>query len=204
MGAFVRNDGCKCEYLDELVKDWNSKLCMLSYSAFASGFKKTLCYFMRTILEISNLLLPTENTIFEIDSYQQLQVEVYAMKKNGSYYLYQLETRYGGLTIPISHEHAEVEYNNSRRITTELTSLITYQQMAVDELAIKKIKLVIKKRITCTKNVMEYLKDNMSKRLLQLSTKKGVSNWLTMLLIAEYGFELSKQHFCDSISLKYR
>ena len=43
---------------------------------------------------------------------------------------------------------------------------------------------------------MEHLKDNMSeksKRLLQLSTEnKGVSNWPTMLSIAEYGFELSK------------
>ena len=42
-----------------------------------------------------------------------------------------------------------------------------------------------------------------SKRLLQLSTENGVSNWLTMLHIAEYGFELSKQQFWDSISLRY-
>ena len=53
---------------------------------------------------------------------------------------------------------------------------------------------------------MEHLKDNMSeksKRLLQLSAEKGVSNWLTMLPIAEYGFGLSKQQFWDSISLRY-
>ena len=39
---------------------------------------------------------------------------------------------------------------------------------------------------------MEHLKVNMSeksKRPLQLSTEKGVSNWLTMLPIAEYGSE---------------
>ena len=50
---------------------------------------------------------------------------------------------------------------------------------------------------------MEHLKGNMfkkSKRLLQLITEKGVSNWLTMLPIAEYGFELSKQNFWDSFS----
>ena len=53
---------------------------------------------------------------------------------------------------------------------------------------------------------MEHLKDNMhekSKRLLQFSTEKGVSYWFTMLPIAEYGFELSKQKFWDSISLRY-
>ena len=53
---------------------------------------------------------------------------------------------------------------------------------------------------------MEHLKENMSKkskRLLRLSTKKGVSNWLTMLSITKYGFELSKQQFWDSICLRY-
>ena len=77
----------------------------------------------------------------------------------------------------------------------------------MDELSIKKIKLEIKNEKENTyKHIMEHLKDNMSeksKRLLQLSTEKGVSNWLTMLPIAEYGFELSKQQFWDSISLRY-
>ena len=53
---------------------------------------------------------------------------------------------------------------------------------------------------------MEHLKENMSKkskRLLRLSTKKGVSNWLTMLSITKYGFELSKQQFWDSVCLRY-
>ena len=53
---------------------------------------------------------------------------------------------------------------------------------------------------------MEHLKENMSKkskRLLRLSTKKGGSNWLTMLSITKYGFELSKQQFWDSICLRY-
>ena len=49
----------KREYVDDLVKDWNSQLCILStiaesqpqaaYSAFVSGFKNKLSYFMRTI-----------------------------------------------------------------------------------------------------------------------------------------------------------
>lgn len=40
---------------------------------------------------------------------------------------------------------------------------------------------------------MEHLKNNISeksKRLLQLSAEKGVSNCLTKLPITEYGFEL--------------
>lgn len=41
-----------------------------------------------------------------------------------------------------------------------------------------------------------------SKVLLELSTGKDVFNWLIMLPFTEYGFEPSKQHFWDSISLR--
>ena len=88
--------------------------------------------------------------------------------------LLSLPTRYGGLAIPVFHEQAEVEYIKSRRITTELASLITDQQMEykVDEVAIKKIKLQIKnEKENRYKNVMEHLKDNMSEKSKRLLTK---------------------------------
>ena len=47
------------------------------------------------------------------------------------------------------------------------------------------------------------LKNENDKRLLELSTQTGVSNWLTVLPITEFGFELSKQQFWDSIRLRY-
>ena len=72
-------------------------------------------------------------------------------------------------------------------------------EYTVDKLAIKKIKLEIKKeKQNVYKYIMEHLKENMSeksKRLLHLSTEKGVSNWLTMLPTAEHGSELLKQQF---------
>ena len=39
------------------------------------------------------------------------------------------------------------------------------------------------------------------KRLVDISTLTGVSNWLTVLPITEFGFELPKQQFWDSIRL---
>ena len=45
--------------------------------------------------------------------------------------------------------------------------------------------------------------NNKEKRLVDISTLTGVSNWLTVLPITEFGFELSKQQFCDSIRLRY-
>ena len=62
----------KREYVDDLVKDWNSQLLMstvvesqpqAAYSPFVSGFKNKLSCFMRTIPDISNLLIPIEDTI---------------------------------------------------------------------------------------------------------------------------------------------
>ena len=37
--------------------------------------------------------------------------------------------RYSGLTIPILHELAETEFENPRKITSELTPLIIYQSI---------------------------------------------------------------------------
>ena len=45
--------------------------------------------------------------------------------------------------------------------------------------------------------------NNKEKRLENISTLTGVSNWLTVLLITELGLELSNQQFWDSIRLRY-
>ena len=45
--------------------------------------------------------------------------------------------------------------------------------------------------------------DEKEKRLVKISTEKGLSNWLTMLPITEHSFELSKQQFWDSVRLRY-
>ena len=41
------------------------------------------------------------------------------------------------------------------------------------------------------------------KRLTKISTERAVSNWPTMLSITEHSFELLKQQFWDSVSLRY-
>ena len=38
---------------------------------------------------------------------------------------------------------------------------------------------------------------------MDITALTGVSNWLTVLPITEFGFELSKQQFWDSIRLRY-
>ena len=148
MGSIAGSEIYKRKYVDDLVKDWNSLLCILptvaeiqsqaAYSAFVSGFKNKLSYFMRTIPDISNLLIPIEDTIRN-RFIPAITGERICNKEERR--LLFLPTRYGGLIISIFLEQADVEYSNSRRITAERTSLITVQQMeyTVDELAIKNL-----------------------------------------------------------------
>ena len=218
LGAIVESGNYKRGYFDGLVKAWNSQLCMLStvlesqaqaaYSTFVNGFKNKLSYFMRTIPNISNLLLPIKDT-----TRNQFIPAITGGRicNEEEHKLLSLPTRYEESANKIYHKQAEVEYNTSWRITTELKSLITVQQMeyTVDKLAIKKIRNQKQKRDSVHKchgdnmKILCYLKDNMSEKseqLLQLSTGKEIYNRFTVLHIAEYGFEMSKQHFWDSIS----
>ena len=100
MGAIVGSDGYKREYVDKLVNDWNNKPCILStvaesqlqaaYSAFMSGYKNKLSYFLRTIPDISNLLLPVEDTIRN-RSMPAITGGRICNEEAMSYYLYQLD-----------------------------------------------------------------------------------------------------------------
>ena len=111
MGAIVGSEIYKREYADDLVKDWNSQLRILStiaesqpqaaYSAFVSGFRNKLSYFMRTIPDISNLLIPIEDTIRNRFIPGITGGPICNKEERG---LLSLPTRYGGLAIPIFHE----------------------------------------------------------------------------------------------------
>ena len=52
------------------------------------------------------------------------------------------------------------------------------------------------------KNTKGHQKINKEKRRVDISTLTGVSNWLTVLPITEFGLELHKQQFWDSRRLR--
>ena len=128
LGAAIGSTKYRDEYVKDLVKNWDNQLTILSIIAetqllaaclaFATGFKRKLNYFLRTIPNILNLLLPIERNIWS----------KFIPAVTGSYIcndkervLISLPTRYGGLAIPIFHETAEIEFMNSIKILSELT-----------------------------------------------------------------------------------
>ena len=90
---------------------------------------------------------------------------------------------------------------NSNKVISELRAY------DIIEDNLKKLKTEIKEPIKGKyKHVIERLtkkRNHKEKRLVDISTLSGVSYWLTVLSITEFGFELSKQPFWDSIRLQY-
>ena len=109
---------------------------------------------------------------------------------------------------PIFHETVEIESMNSSKTTLELTALIKQQSLQYD---------IIKDNLKKLKNEKEFKGWKLQKRHRKINNKNEWqrktscgyinSNWsfklLTILPITEFGFELSKQQFWNSIRLQY-
>ena len=123
--------------------------------------------------------------------------------------LLSLPARFGGLGIPLFHENAGIEFENSRKLTLSLTDLIKDQSVlySVNGIEQKKIKTTIKtERENTHKNVLNTLQNRLNENQLRLNSinhEKGVSSWLTSYRISDHGFDLRKHQFWDSPRLRY-
>ena len=107
LGTVIGNHLYKEKYVSELVTNLNNQLQLLSkiaetgpqsaYATFVSGFRSRLTYFIRTIPDINELLLPLEHTIRQkfIPAITGGQI-----CSDNEIVLLSLPTRYGGLNIP--------------------------------------------------------------------------------------------------------
>ena len=113
------------------------------------------------------------------------------------------------MNIPFFHETANFEYKDSRIITKQLTNLIINQDpiYTVNSSEVSKLKSKIKaEKEERYKNILLTLEESFTrnqKRLNETNREKRVSNWLLVLPMVENGFDLTKQQFWDSITLRY-
>ena len=138
--------------MKDLAKDWNQHVLLSSiaeshpqaaYSAFVSGFKSKLNYFIRTILGISQFLYPFDETVR--NKFVPAVTGAHICSNNEQRLL-SLPTRYDWLTVPIFYELAETEFESFHKITSELTPLIINQcsQYNMNERRAKQLKQDIK------------------------------------------------------------
>ena len=216
LGAVIGNLDYKNKYVNEKVNSLIDQISTLSkialmepqaaYSAFSVGFKGKLNYMIRTIPNISNNLLPLENIIRN----------EFIPAITGGYccsdierQLLSLPTRLGGLGINIFSSDCNVEYENSRDITKELTNAIYVQDNNHDVCQIdnKKPKAIITSSRNNKQNEkLTQIRNELNKKQLRLNDickEKGASNWLTVIPLSDQGFDLNKQQFWDAIRLRY-
>ena len=113
-----------------------------------------------------------------------------------------LPLRLGGIGLTMFHEEVQHEYANSWEITNLLKNSIVKQltQKRKNKSKIKSKREIRQKELL--DNIRLSLDEN-KLRLNESNRDKGASNWLTLLPIKNYGFDLNKQQFWDSVRLRY-
>ena len=158
---------------------------------------------MRTIPNISNLFKPVEETIRHhllpaiLGGHQVNDVE-----RN----LLSLPPKYGGLGIRITSNASDIEYENSRFMTSTLRNTILGKaNNDVNEETNSKNKIKserIKKHKATLENIRSQMNDT-EKRINDANQECGAYNWLTCLPIKEHGYDLTKKQFWDALGIRY-
>ena len=217
LGGFVGTREGAEEYAKELLADWISQLQELTkiaksepqaaYSAFITGFKHKITYYIRTMPNMSENIRPLDEYLTNhfIPAITEGHILSDADRK-----LISLPVRLGGLGIPIYQEISTCEYEFSRKGTSLLTPRIVAQEQTyvIDKGNEKKIESEIRKaRDEDHKSKLDNLRSNMTlmqKRANDLAQMKGASAWLTSLPLKDEGFVLNKREFFDAIAIRYR
>ena len=123
--------------------------------------------------------------------------------------LLSLPVRLGGLGIINPIKISDEEFENSKKMTLNLTSAIEHQQREypkdLDELSrVCKLQLRSERRAKQLES-LEDLKtrmDDAQKRVNEIARETGSSNWLTSLPLEDSGHVLTKQEFWDAQKFK--
>lgn len=154
-----------------------------AFLPFANALRKKLSYFVRTNSNIRPLLLPLERIIRSTFIPALTRGHICNYKKY--HYFLTNQIRQIGSSIM-----------KSNKITLAHTISIKQQilQYKINEDNLKKFKTEVKKsKKENNKVFIEKILTQMNdkgKHLVDLSTQTGVSNWLMILSITEFGFEL--------------
>ena len=195
LGAAIGQMDFRKEFMDGLVKDWVAEIEALAsvasfepqatYSAFATCIRHRYTYLMRTIPCIDDFLQPLGDAI------RHKLIPALTEGRSCSdddRILLSLPVRLGGLGIIDPSKIADEEFQNSRKMTENLTAAIKSQQRDIpddlDDLS-RVCKLHIRtERRARQVEVLEDLKLRMSPdqiRVNEIAKESGSSNWLTCL-----------------------
>ena len=162
---------------------------------------------MRTIPNLSDHLQPLEDAISNDFVPSLFGNKVKDLVRR----LIALPPKLGGMGITNPIEIANDEYENSIRLTQNLTKMIINQDRfgSIDENKMNEIKKSIaKERELKQKEQLKSILDSedlteIERKKIEICQEPGASNWLTALPLREAGFSLNKQKFRDALAIRY-
>ena len=214
LGAVIGSREYLEEYISEKVANWVNEVAKLAefalsqpqacYSAFTFGLKHKWTYFMRTLPDIQDLLVPLEDAISQVLLPAIIERKTSHLERD----ILALPVRFGGLGLTNPCHEAKREYASSVKVTAPLVEQIESQAHQLpDEALVKSAQNVTRsERIKELEERAEQIKQvapQKTRRALELATEKGASVWLTVLPLQELGFTLNKREFRDAIKLRY-
>ena len=217
LGAALGSRSFVESYMQDKVGQWVDIIKNLSvidrtqphaaYSAFIHGLSSKWIYFLCTIPDTADLLVPLDeviNTHF-IPALTGCQSVCDTERQ-----LLALPTCLGGLSLTIPSKTALFEHTSSLKVTAPLTALIVRQSPTYSIETItnqRRMKLEVRQMRRDQQNTTaEELMLELSaqqKRAMELGKEKGASSWLSALPIEDHGFALHKGDFRDALCLRY-
>ena len=216
LGGTVGTKKFKDIYVKEKIEQWLGELHMLSkiaeiepqaaYCAFTAGFKHKITFIMRTVPSIKDHLKQLDDFI---DKHFIPKLVTGHILNETERSLLSLPVKFGGLGLVIFSKIADMEFNNSRKLTEPLSKLqlqqINTYDVQNDE--IKKIKNEIKKEkqnlhSTILLDIRSKLPEEKIK-LNDINQEPGASTWLSTLPLKEEDYVFTKQEFWDLINIRF-
>ena len=175
LGAVLGDISFKEEYLRNEVQSWKDQLEILSkvakiqpqaaYSAYMFGFKHKFTFFLRTVPDIADYLLPIEETLRSRFIPAITGCYICSDEERA---LLALPVKFGGLGLQNLCEVANTELLNSKEITRELYENVMTQNkdFQIDSEKTKTIKNELKRRkISNYKIRLEGMRNSMNETL---------------------------------------
>ena len=217
LGGFVGTREGAIQYVNELQEEWLEQLQVLTevakaepqsaYASFTSGFRHKVTYFMRTIPDLEEVLVPLDKFIDE--QFIPAITDGHVLSKDDRSLL-SLPVRLGGLGIPIFSKSCSKEFEYSLKATSTLRQNIVAQDPVYvhNKREENRIEAEIKnERKKMDEDLLKDPRSRMSQDKLRgndLAQMKGASAWLTSLPLKDEGYVLTKREFFDALCLRYR
>ena len=216
LGAAIDSQDYIRDYTRDHVSQWAHGLSQLSliaatqphaaYTVLTHGFSSKWKYFLRTNPHIGDLLSPLELGIRQ----HFLPTLIPHPPSDLERELFGLPVSLGGLGICDPCRISTDDYNFSLELSRPLVDLILHQHGSLPHDVIDSQYIILKQlsqvkyqsQIDAIQSVLTRSSSTL-RQTIEHCQDKGVSSWLSVIPIEQYGFALHKNEFTDALCLRY-